>query len=504
METIITELSRYLIIIIMILFTFQCFTIFRKHRIEDKKHVLRKQIILMLLLNFVSFAVLYMNSREIKYVVLLMAVEAMILVVQLLYRLIYKKGNMLIVNNMCMLLSIGFIMLSRLNFDKAVKQFEIVVIGLALSFAIPVIVRKMKFLNNLTWLYGIVGIGLLGVVLVLATISGGAKLSLEISGISFQFSELVKITFVFFVAGMFRRDTSFRQVVITTIVAAAHVLILVLSKDLGSALVFFVAYIVMLYVATKKPLYALAGLGAGSLAAVAAFYLFHHVRQRVIIWQDPIAVYDQVGGGYQVAQSLFGISAGEWFGMGLYEGMPNLIPVVDKDFIFAAICEELGGIFAICLLLVCMSCYLMIVNISMKMNKPFYKLIAMGLGAEYAFQVFLTVGGAIKFIPMTGITLPLVSYGGSSVICTILMLAIIQGLYILREDEGEGIEKRRKKKRRESGKRENGKSESRKNGSRKGESRKGESGERKNVPEEQWEESLEEKIQKETEKSLNW
>ncbi len=484
METIITELSKYLIIILMVLFTFQCFTIFRKRRVEDKERVLRKQIVLMLLLNLVSFAVLFMNSRKIGYLLLLLAVEAMILAVQFLYRLIYKKGNMLIVNNMCMLLSIGFIMLSRLNFDKAVKQFQIVAIGLALSFAIPVIIRKMKFLNDLTWVYGIAGIGMLSVVLVLATISGGAKLSIEIGGISFQLSELVKITFVFFVACMFRNDTSFRQVVITTIAAAVHVLILVLSKDLGSALVFFVAYIVMLYVATEKPWYALAGIGAGSVAAVMAFYLFNHVRQRVIIWKDPIAVYDQAGGGYQVAQSLFGISAGEWFGTGLLEGLPNLIPVVDKDFIFSAICEELGGIFAICMLLVCMSCYLMIVNISMKMSKPFYKFIAMGLGAEYAFQVFLTVGGAIKFIPMTGITLPLVSYGGSSVICTILMLAIIQGLYILREDEGERIEKRRKKKR--------------------SENRQIDTREDRDKQDEHREKSLEEKIEEETQKSLRW
>ncbi len=484
METIITELSKYLILILMVLFTFQCFTIFRKRKPEDKQYVLRKQVILLLLLNLVAFLVLYMNSRDVRYLLLMLAVEALIVVVQFLYRAIYKKGNMLIVNNMCMLLSIGFIMLSRLNFDKAVKQFQIAGIGLAVSFAIPVIVRKMKFLSNLSWLYGIVGIVMLGVVLVLATISGGAKLSIEIWGITFQLSELVKITFVFFVACRFRRDTSFKRVAITTAMAAAHVLILVLSKDLGSALVFFVAYIVMLYVATKNPLYALAGLGAGSLASVVAFFLFNHVRQRVIIWKDPIAVYDQVGGGYQVAQSLFGISAGEWFGKGLFGGMPNLIPVVDKDFIFSAICEELGGIFAICLLLVCMSCYLMIVNISMKMSKPFYKLIAMGLGAEYAFQVFLTVGGAIKFIPMTGITLPLVSYGGSSVICSILMFAVIQGLYILREDEGEKIEKRRKKKR----------SENRKTSERTN----------RRESEGQREKSLEEKIEEETEKSLSW
>ena len=348
-------------------------------------------------------------------------------------------------------MSIGFLILSRLSFGKAVKQFEIVVIGMVLSFIVPVIVRKVKILKDLTWLYGIVGLALLMVVLAMAAISGGAKLSIEIGGVTFQvFGTGKDHLLYFFVAGMLREDTGFKRVVITTVVAAAHVLILVVSKDLGSAVVFFVAYIVMLYVATKKAWYALAGLAGGTLAAVVAYFLFNHVRQRVIVWQDPIAVYDKVGGGYQVAQGLFGISAGGWFGMGLGKGMPNIIPVVDKDFIFAAICEELGAIFAICMLLVCMSCYLMIVNVSMKMSKPFYKLIAMGLGAEYAFQVFLTVGGTSKFIPMTGITLPLVSYGGSSVICTILMFAIIQGLYILREDEGEELERKRKEKRKKS------------------------------------------------------
>lgn len=487
MKTVITEISKYLIIFTMIIFTFQCFTIFRKHDQEDKNQVLRRQIILMLFMNFIAYAVLYLQTEDIKMLVMYVSVLAFILLVQLLYRVIYKKGNLLIVNNMCMLLSIGFLILSRLKFDKAIKQFQIVVLSMALSFIVPVIVRKVKLLKDLTWLYGIVGIGLLGLVLVLATISGGAKLSIEIGGVTFQFSELVKITFVFFVAGMLREDQSFKRVVITTVVAALHVVILVLSKDLGSALVFFVAYIVMLYVATKKPLYALAGLAAGCLAAVAAYFMFNHVRQRVIAWKDPIAVYDQIGGGYQLAQGLFGISAGGWFGMGLGQGMPTIIPVVDKDFIFAAICEELGAIFAICMLLVCMSCYLMIVNVSMKMSKPFYKLIAMGLGAEYAFQVFLTVGGSSKFIPLTGITLPLVSYGGSSVICSIMMFAIIQGLYILREDEGEELERQRRERQKE-------KRRKKKNGS----------GGYGTGSRPQREKTLEEKIEEQTEKSLNW
>ena len=104
----------------------------------------------------------------------------------------------------------------------------------------------------------------------------------------------------------------------------------------------------------------------------------------------------------------------------------------------------MGGIFGICLILVCMTFFLMIVNISLKIRSTFYKLIALGLGTEYAVQVFLTIGGVTKFIPMTGVTLPLVAYGGSSVISTIIMLSIIQGLYILREDEDEEIERIRR------------------------------------------------------------
>ena len=121
--------------------------------------------------------------------------------------------------------------------------------------------------------------------------------------------------------------------------------------------------------------------------------------------------------------------------MGLCQGSPEKIPVVKNDFIFSAICEELGGIFGICLILVCMSFFLMIVNIALKIKKPFYKLIALGLGTEYAFQVFLTIGGATKFIPMTGVTLPLVSYGGSSLLTSFMMWAIIQGMYLKRGDE---------------------------------------------------------------------
>jgi cell division protein FtsW (lipid II flippase) len=213
-----------------------------------------------------------------------------------------------------------------------------------------------------------------------------------------------------------------------TLIAALHVGILVFSRDLGSALIFFVTYIVMIYVATKKIRYIGLGLLGGAGASVVAYKLFGHVRQRVSAWRDPLAVYENEG--YQIVQSLFAIGTGGWFGMGLCQGSPEKIPVVKNDFIFSAICEELGGIFGICLILVCMSFFMMIVNISLKIKNPFYKLIALGLGTEYAVQVFLTIGGVTKFIPLTGVTLPLVSYGGTSMLVSMVMYYIVQAVYI--------------------------------------------------------------------------
>lgn len=123
----------------------------------------------------------------------------------------------------------------------------------------------------------------------------------------------------------------------------------------------------------------------------------------MVAWKDPIASYS--GSGYQVAQSLFAIGTGSWFGMGLFQGQPDTIPVASSDFIFSAICEEMGLIFGLCMTLVCVSCYVMFLNIAMQLRNMFYKLVALGLGTCYIFQVFLNIGGVTKFIPSTGVTL---------------------------------------------------------------------------------------------------
>ena len=137
----------------------------------------------------------------------------------------------------------------------------------------------------------------------------------------------------------------------------------------------------------------------------------------------------------EVKQLIAAIAAGGWLGTGLCQGSPGAIPYVSQDFMFSAILEEWGAIFGICLILICMAVFLMFINIAMKLGNRFYRLAALGLGVTYATQVFLTIGGGTKLIPMTGVTLPLVSYGGSSALSTILMFAIVQGLYMLRGDE---------------------------------------------------------------------
>lgn len=428
----------------MACYTFSCFSIFTKEYVEDEKRVLIMQNIVMFLMHFLAYMVMYLKMNEPKLMFFYAAQVVYFLAVILLYSLIYPTVSKLIVNNMCMLISIGLIMITRLNYGSAVKQFIFAVLGSVFGLVVPVIIRKMKSLIDWTYIYAGVGLGALTIVAVFAATSGGAKLGFEIAGIGIQPSEFVKILFVFFVASSLKKSTEFKNVVVTTALAAAHVLILVLSTDLGAALIMFVVYLVMLYVATQQPLYAVAGVGAGSFAAVIGYKLFAHIKVRVAAWKDPFATYSD--GGYQVAQSLFAIGTGSWFGMGLCQGSPDLIPVAETDFIFSAIAEELGVIFALCLILVCVSCYVMFLNIAMEIRNRFYKLIALGLGTCYIFQVFLTIGGVTKFIPSTGVTLPLVSYGGSSMLSTMIMFGIIQGLYIIREDEEEEIiEKKRER-----------------------------------------------------------
>jgi cell division protein FtsW (lipid II flippase) len=434
MVHLIVQASKYLMIILFLIYTYQCFHVFKYNGDEEEqKHIYHVQRVLLFVIHFDAFFVLYLINDNVQIIGFYLMQVVVLAAIFIAYHLLYKHASELVLNNMCMLLAIGFIILTRLSFEKAFRQFIFVCAGFFISLLIPLVLQNMSVFRKLTWIYVVVGVGALAVVAVAGQTSYGAKLSLSIAGITIQPSEFVKILFVMFIASMLYQRQDLHQVMITSVISAVFVLTLVASKDLGGALLYFFTYLVMVYVATQKFAYFGFGVLAMSLAAVVGYRLFSHVQARVAAWSDPLSVIDDAG--YQVCQSLFAIGTGGWFGFGLGQGLPEKIPVVTKDFIFAAISEEMGGVFALCLIMVCVSCFFMIMNVAMKLKDSFYRLTAVGLGTLYALQVMLTIGGTIKFIPSTGVTLPLVSYGGSSLLSTMIVFGIIQGLYIVEFDE---------------------------------------------------------------------
>ena len=440
MVNIVTEISKYLMAILIAVYTVESFVVFGYDE-YTRRGAMKRQTFLVFLIHFIAFLVLFLGTNELRIAYFYLAQAVLLLFLYLLYTMLYPKVSRLVVNHMCILLATGFIILTRLAYNEAMRQFTFAVGSVIVSLFVPIIIRKIKMLEKLRMFYGIVGVVALLTVIISGVRTNGALLGFYIGPIFIQPFELVKIVFVFFVAASFKKSTEFKNIVITTCVAAAHVLILVASRDLGTAVIIFITYLMMLYVATRQPLYLLAGLGAGAGASVVAHRFFSHVRVRVNAWKDPFADYS--GGGYQIANSLFAIGTGGWFGVGLLQGMPDKIPVATEDLVFSAICEEMGLLFGLCLVLICLSCYIMFLNIAMQLRNVFYKLVALGLGTCYIFQVFLNVGGVTKFIPSTGVTIPFVSHGRTSLLSTLIMFAIIQGLYILREDEEETIERKK-------------------------------------------------------------
>lgn len=433
MVNVIIHISKYILAILAASYAMKCFTVFSDRHEYDRGHVYIVQNVLMFFIHFICYLIIYLMTKDMKMLYFYAAQVVLFLVTLIVYGTVYKNASRLIINNMCYLLMVGFVILTRLDFDMAIRQFAIAVAAVCISLIIPAFILRVRVVDKWGKFLGIFGFLMIASVFVFGKSMYGATNWISIGCFSLQPSELAKIVFVFFVAAMLARDTSFRQIVITTAAAAGYVLVLVIEKDLGAAVIFFITYLVMLYVATRQFRYMALGLAAGSGAAVVAYKLFAHVRTRVIAWKDPWGNYNDAG--YQIAQSLFAIGTGGWFGMGLFKGKPNTIPVVVSDFVFSAISEEMGALFAICLILVYFSCFLMFINISLQLVKPFYKLVAMGLSTAYGIQLFLCIGGVIKLIPHTGVTMPLISYGGSSVLSTIIIFAVIQGLYLLRQRE---------------------------------------------------------------------
>ncbi len=453
MIRIITQVSRFTMMLMFAAYVFDSFAVLRSGVTDTRiRRLYHNQTVLLFLMLANGNLVILLNKQEIQFLAYWLLEFVFLAAALVIYRFIYKGASIVLANHMCMLLGIGFMMLMRLDTSQGQRQFIFACAALIITAFVPLLIEQFAFVKKLGMAFGIIGLVALSIVTIFGSATFGANLSFTIAGVTVQPSEFVKILFVFFAATYLaelpKDDTAyfkidfksddFKVVLKTTIIAALYVLVLAMARDLGAATIFFVTYLVMLYVSTHKLSYLGAGLGAFVLAAIAGYFLFSHVQQRVAAWIDPLA--DPANTGYQVSQSLFAIGSGGWFGCGLCLGMPEKIPVVTKDFIFSAISEEMGAVFAVCLILLFAGCFLLFMRISLQMTDSYYKLIALGLAVTLGIQVILAIGGAIKFIPSTGVTLPLVSYGGSSLVSTMFVFAVIQGLYCRqkREEAGNG------------------------------------------------------------------
>ena len=428
-------------IFFLVLYTIKCFTVLKPVREDKKNHALNVQIVYVFIIHFLCYLTLFLKYKTISIVIFYLLQMIVSIVYMVSYHGIYKKSSRLITNNMSFLLLIGYVMLTRLDFDLAKKQFAFATITLVITAFIPLVIMKCKNLKNWDIFYAILGIGFLITVFVpfLGVSKYGSTNWIQIGSISLQPMEFVKIIFVFFLASALNKAKGFKDYIKVTLVSGIFMLILVAEKDLGGATIFMMIFIMMIYLATQKTMILIGGLGGAAVIATVGYSLlkdkFSHVTTRINAWLDPFSYINDAG--YQICQSLFAIGSGGMEGRGLGKGLPTAVPVASSDFIFSAICEELGVVFALCLILMYISCFIYFINISMKIRNSFYKNVAFGFTICFIFQTFLNIGGVTKFIPSTGVTLPLVSYGVSSVVSTLFLFGIIQGICVL-ENNGVG------------------------------------------------------------------
>ncbi len=431
-------LSKYILPFIILTYAISSLVCVMQNREKDRTPTYTVMLISASLMLLVSYLKIYYQTGDATYLFYYAFIQLGFFAFYVFFLIIYPRCCRLFLLNSCTLLTIGFLMLTRLNAQKAMRQFVIAILGFSLMMLMPHLVDSYTKLKGGELWYAIIGIAALGAVLVLGSLTNGSKISYSVFGISFQPSEFVKLLFIFYLASALQRKLTFVRFLIISAISAAYVLILTLSRDLGGALIYFIIYLFMILLATGKLILLPAGLVVLGAAGYEAYQLFPHIQVRVQAFLDPWSVID--GQGYQITQSLFAIGRGGLWGVGLFEGTASKIPYVEQDFMFAAIAEELGLIFALAMLLICVSTFLMALRVSLSLHDRFYRLSAFGFAVLYIFQVLLIVGGNVKFLLLTGVTLPLISYGGSSVISTLLMFGMLEGLYTIVGERGRNVD----------------------------------------------------------------
>ncbi len=357
------------------------------------------------------------------------------------------------------LAGIGITFVTRLAPDLALRQVLWLFISIAAMVGVLVGVRNLESLARYKYTLGAIGLVLLVLPIFIGTEHYGSKLWIEIPNVvSFQPGEIAKVLIVIFLASFLSENRELMSVAVHRVgplsiprlrmllpllaVWLVSLAIVVWERDLGSAVLFFGVFVVMLYTATGRWFYPIVSVGLLGIGAVLSYKFFAHVRTRVQIWLDPFG--DPTGSSWQIAQSLYSIADGNLMGTGIGQGMATMIPVVESDFIFSAIAEEIGLLGGAAVILLFMLLAVRGLLTAARARSDLAAFMAVGLTASIAIQAFLIIGGVTGLIPLTGVTLPFMSQGGSSLLASFIAVGFLlrcghEGTGDQTEVEGAGV-----------------------------------------------------------------
>lgn len=334
---------------------------------------------------------------------------------------------------------IGITFVTRLQPDASLGQVIFLFLGVALMVGTLAVVKNLEVIKRYKYVLGIAGIILLVLPMFIGTEIYGSKLWIKIGGFQFQPGEFAKVLIVLFLAGYLAENRELLSISNRTvlgikfprlrllyplfIVWGVCLLVVAFERDLGSALLFYTIFLIMLYVATGRVSYVIIGLALLAVGAFGMYQIMSHVQVRVAIWLDPFS--DAQNLGYQIVQSLFSLADGGLAGVGIGKGMADIIPVVASDMIFAAIGEEMGLLGGSAVLLLFMLFAVRGLTTAARAKSDLAAFSATGLTAAISFQAFTIVGGVTKLIPLTGVTLPFMSQGGSSLLASFVIVALL-------------------------------------------------------------------------------
>lgn len=341
----------------------------------------------------------------------------------------FTRGDYYIMLIANMLFSIGILEIYRLNNKLAFRQIIWFCIGIIAFWLIYLVLKYVKVWSKMYYFYAAISYLLFIATFLFGKRINGAKNWIRLgSNFAFQPSELIKIAFVFLIAAYYKNRDKFEKDIFKKY--SLHFFFytflgfLFLQKDLGTVLVFSGVFMFAQYMYEPHRKYMFINLLVLSCGAVLGYILFTHVKVRVKIWLDPFKYAD--GMGYQIIQGFYAIASGGFFGKGLGLGRPDYIPFAESDYIFASICEEMGILMGMGVVMLFLILTYRGIKTSMEQHNRFYKYVAFCLSLIFAFQSLIMFGGILKLIPLTGITIPFVSYGGSSILSSFIALGILQ------------------------------------------------------------------------------